>query len=326
VNDPVDDTASGPTRPLRRLPVPGHGAEDVVVDEQGHGITGTEDGAVLRVSPEGSVTRVGHTRGRPLGIELLDEDRLLVADAERGLLTMHRRTGEVEVLVTEVAGRPLVVCNNAAVAGDGAIWFSDSSAVHPLSRWRADLLERTRTGRLLRRAPDGSVEEHLTGLDFANGVALAPDGSAVHVAETGARTVVRLWLEGPRAGTRDLLAGDLPGYPDNISTGSDGLVWVTLASPPVAALERVRAHAPRVVRRLGRVLPPAMLPRPVRSVHVHAYRPDGALVHDLRLPATDFHLVTGVREHLGTLWLASLEESALATVPLASRGVPGAPV
>lgn len=317
---------SGPSRPLRRLPVPGHGAEDVVVDEQGHGITGTEDGAVLRVSPEGSVTRIGHTRGRPLGIELLDEDRLLVADAERGLLTMHRRTGEVEVLVTEVAGRPLGVCNNAAVAGDGAIWFSDSSAVHPLARWRADLLERTRTGRLLRRAPDGSVEEHLTGLDFANGVALAPDGSAVHVAETGARTVVRLWLGGPRAGTRDLLVGDLPGYPDNISTGSDGLVWVTIASPPVAALERVRAHAPRVVRRLGRVLPPALLPGPVRSVHVHAYRPDGTLVHDLRLPATDYHLVTGVREHRGTLWLASLEEAALATVALSSRGIPGAPV
>ncbi|KQT89651.1 strictosidine synthase [Marmoricola sp. Leaf446] len=311
---------------LRRLAVPGHGAEDVVVDEQGHGITGTEDGAVLRVSPDGSVTRLGHTRGRPLGIELLDEDRLLVADAERGLLTMHRRTGAVEVLVTEVAGRPLRVCNNAAVAADGSVWFSDSSAVHPLARWRADLLEATCTGRLLRRAPDGAVEEHLTGLDFANGVALSPDGSAVHVAESGARTVVRLWLSGPRAGTRDLFAADLPGYPDNLSTGSDGLVWVTIASPPVAALERLRAHAPAAVRRLGRHVPEALLPGPVRSVHVQAYRPDGTLVHDLRLPATDFHMVTGVREHQGRLWLASLEEAALATVELAAGRVPGAPV
>ncbi|WP_235562121.1 SMP-30/gluconolactonase/LRE family protein [Marmoricola sp. Leaf446] len=320
-------SAAAARRPLlRRLAVPGHGAEDVVVDEQGHGITGTEDGAVLRVSPDGSVTRLGHTRGRPLGIELLDEDRLLVADAERGLLTMHRRTGAVEVLVTEVAGRPLRVCNNAAVAADGSVWFSDSSAVHPLARWRADLLEATCTGRLLRRAPDGAVEEHLTGLDFANGVALSPDGSAVHVAESGARTVVRLWLSGPRAGTRDLFAADLPGYPDNLSTGSDGLVWVTIASPPVAALERLRAHAPAAVRRLGRHVPEALLPGPVRSVHVQAYRPDGTLVHDLRLPATDFHMVTGVREHQGRLWLASLEEAALATVELAAGRVPGAPV
>ena len=60
------------------------GAEDVVVDEQGFAWTGTEDGSVWRVAKDGSVARVGHTGGRPLGIELLDEDRLLVADAERG--------------------------------------------------------------------------------------------------------------------------------------------------------------------------------------------------------------------------------------------------
>lgn len=317
---------------LHRLPVPGHGAEDVVVDEQGHGITGTEDGAVHRVAPDGSVTRVGHTRGRPLGIELLDDDRLLVADAERGLLAMERATGRVEVLVTEVAGRPVRVCNNAAVAADGSIWFSDSSAVHPLSRWRADVLEATRTGRLLRRTAEGGVEEHLTGLDFANGVALAPDGSSVVVAESGSRAVVRLWLTGPRAGTRDAFAEDLPGYPDNLSTGTDGLLWVTLASPPVGALEQGRRRVPVALRRLARGLPEALLPSPVRSVHVQGYGFDGTLVHDVRLPATGFHFVTGVREHHGTLWLASLEEAALATYRLrraggvADDGVPGPPV
>ena len=46
------------------------------------------------------------------------------------------------------------------------------------------------------------------------------------MAETGGRTVVRHWLAGDRAGGTDLLAEDLPGYPDNIARGSDGLVWV----------------------------------------------------------------------------------------------------
>ena len=326
---------SAPTSVLRRLPVPARGAEDVVVDEHGHGITGTEDGAVHRVAPDGSVTRVGHTRGRPLGVELLGEDRLLVADAHRGLLAMERGSGRVEVLVTEVAGRPVRVCNNAAVGEDGTIWFSDSSAVHPLEAWRADVLEATRTGRLLRRTPDGAVEEHLTGLDFANGVALAPDGSVVVVAESGSRTVVRLWLRGPRAGTHDRLLVDLPGYPDNLSTGTDGLLWVTLASPPVAALEQGRLHLPMALRRLARRVPESLLPAPVRSVHLQAYRFDGMLVHDVRLPATGFHFVTGVREHHGTLWLASLEEPALATYALrpagprprvAEDGRPGSPV
>ena len=44
-------------------------------------------------------------------------------------------------------------------------------------------------------------------------------------------------LTGNRKGMRDLLCSDLPGYPDNIARGSDGLVWLALASPrdPVVA-------------------------------------------------------------------------------------------
>ena len=58
----------------------------------------------------------------------------------------------------------------------------------------------TRTGRLVRRGPDGSVSVVLDGLAFANGVALATDQSWVAVAETAARTVVRHWITGDRAG------------------------------------------------------------------------------------------------------------------------------
>ena len=97
----------------------------------------------------------------------------------------------------------MVFCNNAAVAANGDIWFSDSSTVHPIERWKADLVENTETGRLLRRRADGTVEVHVDGLAFANGVALAADESYVCVAETGRRTVVRLWLtgSGPGRGT-----------------------------------------------------------------------------------------------------------------------------
>ena len=76
------------------------------------------------------------------------------------------------------------------------MYFSDSSTRFPVPRWRADLIQRTRTGRLLRRAPDGVVTELLGGLEFANGVALAADGSYVAVAETGACRLQRVWLTG----------------------------------------------------------------------------------------------------------------------------------
>jgi sugar lactone lactonase YvrE len=296
--------------------VPAYGAEDVVVDEEGAAWTGTGDGSIWRVEESGSVQLRGSTGGRPLGLELLDDERLLVCDAVRGLLAMHRATGAIEVLATEAAGRPLLVTNNAAVGPAGEVWFSDSSAVHGLADWRADLVERTRSGRLLCRHPDGTVEERLGGLDFANGVALTPDAGAVLVAECGARTVRRLWLAGERAGSSELLLDDLPGYPDNISLGSDGLVWVSLASPRVALLERVR-RSPVLLRRAVSALPHALQPDPVPSVHVQAYDvgPQGArLVHDVRRPAVRFDLVTGVREQAGRLWLASLENSCLAVL------------
>ena len=298
----------------RRIDVPGMGAEDVVVDEEGHVWTGTDDGNVFRISPDGSLRKVGNTGGRPLGLELLDAERILVCDAEKGLLAMSRSTGVVQRLATEVDGHRILVCNNAAVAGNGDIWFSDSSQVHPLSRWRADLVEHTRSGRLLCRRADGRVEVHVTGLAFANGVELASDESFVCVAATGGRCVVRLWLTGERAGTRDLFVGDLPGYPDNIARGSDGLIWVTIASPTDAVLTMLQDRAPRWLRRAAGRLPARLQPSPQQTVRVQAYDDQGRLVHDIEAEASSYHMVTGVREHDGDVWLASVEEPAIAVL------------
>ena len=209
---------------------------------------------------------------------------MLIADADAGLLAMSTTDrASIERLVTEVDGHRMLVCNNAAVASNGDIWFSDSSTVYPIAKWKADFVEHTRTGRLLCRRADGTVEVHLDGLAFANGVALPPDESFVCVAETGRRTVVRLWLTGERAGTRDFLVEDLPGYPDNIALGTDGLIWVTIASPVDPAWSRRCASGRHRRVRVGspRRLPPSLQPLPPRSVRVQAFDDDGRLVHDV---------------------------------------------
>ena len=292
------------------------GAEDVVVDDHGIAWTGTEDGSIWRVAKDGSVRKVGDTGGRPLGIELYGEDRLLVADAHVGLLSLSTTTGVIERLVTEVDGHRMAFCNNAAVASNGDIWFSDSSTRYGVDKWKADFVENTRTGRLLCRRADGTVEVHLDGLAFANGVALAVDESFVCVAETARRTVVRLWLRGERAGTTDLLADDLPGYPDNIARGSDGLIWVTLASPTDPVVEQLRSRAPMAVRKAATRLPQVLQPKPKQTVCVRAYDDSGRVVHDIDADASSYHMVTGVREHQGEVWLASLHEPALAVLSL----------
>ncbi|WP_210652056.1 SMP-30/gluconolactonase/LRE family protein [Nocardioides sp. SYSU D00065] len=298
-------------------PVPAMGAEDVLVGPDGTVYTGTEDGALWALDPpSGSTRRVADTGGRPLGIELLPDGALLVCDAHRGLLRVDPGSGAVEVLLDRVEGRPMAFCNNAAVAADGTIWFSDSSLRFGIERWKDDFVQDTRTGRLLRRDPDGAVTVVLTGLAFANGVALATDESYVSVAETRGRTVVRLWLTGPRAGERDHLAADLPGYPDNISRGSDGLVWVTIASPIDGLVERLGA-APMVLRRAITKIPEGLQPAPARTIRVQAYADDGRLVHDIALDEPGFHMVTGVREHRGRVWMGSLHEPSVAVHDLA---------
>lgn len=301
---------------LQVIPVPGDGAEDVVVDTEGRVYTGTADGSVFRVHPDGrAVDLVGRTDGRPLGLELLPDGRLLVCDAQAGLLALDPQNGAVESLVAQVDGKPFQFCNNAAVHSNGDVWFTDSSLHYGIDRWKADLVENTATGRLLVRRADGSVEVVLDGLRFANGVALAADESFVAVAETGGRTVVRRWLTGPQQGRTDHLAADLPGYPDNIARGSDGLIWVTIASPTDPVLERLMT-GPRALRRVAWRLPGPLQPKPKRTVRVMALDDQGATVHDISADSAAFHMVTGVREHAGRVWLGSLEEPAVAVFDL----------
>jgi len=302
------------------LPVPGPGAEDVVVassgPDEGAVFTGTEDGALWRVSHDGRrIDLVATTGGRPLGLEIDLDGRLLVCDATKGLLRVDTRTGGIEPVTDRVAGVPMVFCNNAAIAGDGTVWFSDSSTIYGIDRWKDDIVQNTRTGRLLRLSEDGDVEVVLDGLAFANGVALAADESFVAVAETAARTVVRRWLTGPHAGARDNLVTDLPGYPDNIARGSDGLIWVSIASPRDPVVESLQS-APMWIRKAVTRIPEAVQPKPKRTVRVQAYDDRGTLVHDVDVSTDRYHMVTGVREHDGRVWLGSLQEPAIAVVDL----------
>jgi sugar lactone lactonase YvrE len=307
---PADRPARNTLPPLTVVQVNGRGTEDVLVD-RGQVFTGVEDGRILRLTQDGRrLDTIADTGGRPLGIEAYPDGRLLVCDAGRGLLLVERVSGEVEVLVER--GADLRVCNNAAVATDGTIYFTDSTNRFDLEFWKADLLEHRGTGRLLRRDPDGSVETVAGGLHFANGVALAPDESYVVVAQTGAYRLDKIVLTGDRQGETEVLAAGLPGFPDNIATGSDGLIWIAMASPRVAALD-ISSRLHPAIRKAVWALPERLQVKEKRAVWTRAL--DGAtgkVVHDFRGTRPDFHLVTGVREAGGRVYLGSLNERAIA--------------
>lgn len=305
---------------FRVIQVPEMGAEDVVVATQGPDegavFTGTGDGTIWRVSHDGAkVDRVATTGGRPLGIEIDLDGRLMVCDAKRGLLRVDTRNGAVEAVEDSVAGTKMVFCNNGAVASDGTIWYSDSSTKFGIDNWKDDFVQDTRTGRLLRRDPDGTVVVVLDGLRFSNGVTLSTAEDFVVVAECAGRTLVRHWIAGDRAGERETFVADLPGYPDNIARGSDGLIWTTIATPRDPLVERIQA-GPQWLRRQITKIPEKLQPKPKQTIRVQAYDESGTLVHDVDVKEPGFHMVTGVREHDGRVWMGSLQEAAVAVVDL----------
>jgi sugar lactone lactonase YvrE len=286
---------------LTIVPVPGSGPEDVVFvgDDL---VTGLEDGRIVKVSADGwQIEVLADTGGRPLGIEA-HPDGLLICDAEQGLLLL--RDGLLETLVAK-GQHGLRVCNNAAVAADGTVYFTDSSQRFDLEFWTADIIEHSGTGRLLRRSPDGSVDVLAEGLQFANGVALTEE--FVAVAQTGLYCIDRVWRDG---GKHEPWITNLPAFPDNISLGSDGLIWVTLASARKPALDKTAGQP--FLRKVIWALPEQLHPKPDTLVWIRAYDTDGRMVHEFFGEHDQFYMCTGVRQQAGRVAMGSLNTTALA--------------
>jgi sugar lactone lactonase YvrE len=300
---------------LQVLPMPGTGPEDVAVSADGWVYTGVDEGGLLRTRVTGgAVEYVAHTGGRPLGIEIDPTGDLIVCDAEAGLLRVNPRTKSVDVLVDRVLGeRPLFV-NNCCLTDDGTIYFTDSSRTTGIHHFKGDLVEHGRTGRLLKWHPTRGTDVLLDGLSFANGVAISATGDYLVFAETGAYRISKYWLTGPKSGTREIIVNNLPGLPDNVSSGSNGIFWIALPSFRNALLDTLLPK-PGWIRKGIWALPDRLQPEASRCTFVLGIDGDGNIRHNLQADGKSFHYVTGVREAEGSLWLGSLVEEAIARVP-----------
>ncbi|MGV9213357.1 SMP-30/gluconolactonase/LRE family protein [Micromonospora sp. RB23] len=297
---------------LLPLPEGAVGPEDVLVDPTGRVVSGDEDGNLWWWpvdAPAGTPGRLlAETGGRPLGIELdPSSEALVVCDAYRGLL---RVTPDGAVRELTGTAPPVHLANNATVARDGTVYFTDSSDRFPVSHWKRDLLEHRPNGRVLAHHPgSGRTEVVAEGLYFPNGIALTPDESALMLVETTTHRLLRVELGG---GVRVL--ADLPAYPDNLSAVGDGTYWIALPSPRVPSAERLLPH-PRL-RQLAALLPDALQPQPRRYGLVALVDGEGTVRRTLHGPAGHYWMITGVRQHGDQLWLGSLTGSGVARVPL----------
>jgi sugar lactone lactonase YvrE len=295
----------------------GIGPEDVAIDEAGSIFVGYEDGRIVRFAPDGTgPALLAYTRGRPLGMKHDAAGRLVVCDGYKGLLRISM-DGAIEVLATEADGVPFRFTNDLDIASDGVIYFTDASdKFGPAMKARDDILEHGGRGRLLKYEPaTGATTVLLDGLQFANGVALAPAGDAVLVAQTGRYDVLRYWLEGERAGTHEVFIENLPGIPDGISSNGRDTYWLALFTVRNPVLDALSGW-PRL-RKLVFRLPQFIQPQPVRHAFVLGLSLDGEVVHNLQHPGRDsFSPVTSATEVHGRLYLGSLTQDAFGVLDL----------
>ena len=310
---PIDPLPDLPAKPVTIVPVGGDGPEDVVVDANGNLWTGLLDGRIVRLAPDGGdPVVVANTGGRPLGLHVARDGRVLVCDSHRGLLALDPASGALDVLVESIDGRKMKFCSNVTETSDGTIYFTESTSALTFEHFLGAVLEARGRGGLFRLAADGTVTTLADGLYFANGVTVTADGSALVFAETVARRLSKFWLTGPQAGTVTPLAVNLPAMPDNISTGPDGRIWVAMVTAANPRAEALMTKAPWIRQVIWR-LPARLQPKIEPEIWVVAFDPDsGEAVDGIKTKRADFGGVTGVVESSGKVWMSTIEFPAIA--------------
>lgn len=305
-----------PNDRLRRAQVIGlndyHGPEDATLGPDGRIYTGTRSGEIISFDTNGRRHRVfASVGGRPLGLEFDAAGNLYVANAFAGIQKIDPQ-GQATVLVNEFDGKPLQYVNDLAVAGDGTVYFSESStrfgASFPGETYAAavlDIWEHSASGRVFRLDPvSGEIAVILDGLSFANGVALSIDQRYLLVAETGSYRILRHWLHGPAATQTEVLISNLPGAPDNINTGLSGKFWLGLIAPRNESFDAMseKPWLRKIMWRLPEMLKPAIS----RYSHVLAISGDGDILMNLQDTSGQLTALTGVLETTDSLWLCTL--------------------
>lgn len=295
------------------------GPEDAAIGPDGAIYAPTHSGKILKISLEnGTANPFAEPGGRVLGIEFSDDGTLHAADAYRGLLQIDDK-GAVTVLTDRTDdGSPILYANDLDIAADGTVYFSDASTRFgardnggTLPASILDLMEHGGNGRVLKYDPaTGRTTTLVKGLQFANGVALANDGSFLLIAETGTYSVRKHWLSGPKAGETETVLENLPGFPDNINDNPDGSFWLGLVSPRSAPVDGI-SDSP-FLRKIVMRLPAHFRPKPQRYGFAIRFDGDGKVLENLQDPSGDYALVTGgIDTGDGRVVITSLTEPRL---------------
>lgn len=150
--------------------------------------TAVTRGTVTLISADGRVARpIAHT-GRPNGLALAQDQRVWVAESLKPSLVRATFDGATDVMATESSAGPFLFPNDLCFDSEGWLYMTDSGFIFEElvqgGKVRDDFATMKYDGKLYRfniRTMEIAVLD--TGLQFANGVVLGPDGE-LYVNET----------------------------------------------------------------------------------------------------------------------------------------------
>jgi len=325
--------------PLQQIPLgAGQDGPEHILAQGGWLYSGLSNGDVLRMDTRGErQSVVVNTGGRPLGLDIDAQGRLLVADAMKGLLRVTGQGAEArtETLLAAVSHPvpkdPVRYADAIKVGSDGTLWLTDASRRFGAKEWGStfeasvlDILEHSCTGRLIAQDPVTlQARVALEGLCFPNGIAFTADGKQMLLSETGTYRILKLDLaklslvrtasghtgvptlaQAMQQGAATVLLDNLPGYPDNLTRGEGGRIWVGLTKPRSPVIDAAARHP--MLRSITLRLPRALWPVPKAYGHLIAFDDNGQVLADLQDPQGTYPETTAATEADGKLFVQSL--------------------
>jgi gluconolactonase len=163
--------------------------ECVLAERDGTVWCSDDRGGVSRIAPDGRRTVVGKVPGLPNGLALEAGGAIVIANIGEGKVQRLHRNGRHEVVLDNVAGKPLGAVN--FVYRDGArLWITVSTLTVPLS----EAVQRPIPDGYILVLENGAARIAAEGFCFTNEVRVDRARRHLYVAETARGRIVRLPL------------------------------------------------------------------------------------------------------------------------------------